>query len=371
MNNQPPAEPPLIPGNSPLKGRGVPDAPGNRFERLHVEIDRGALEELAAVDPDWEPPSPRTVFYRDDSQSIISQNASPDLSFDYSLNPYRGCEHGCVYCYARPYHEYLGFNAGLDFESKIMVKKEAATLLEGELSKKKWRPQMLLCSGVTDPYQPVEKKLEITRRCLEVLARFRNPVGIITKNYLVTRDVDYLGELAREHSAACVFLSIPTLNADLARILEPRASSPRMRLEALRELSEAGIPVGVSLAPAIPGLNDHEIPSILEAAAAHGATSAFYTIVRLPHAVKDMFGNWLETHFPQGKDRVLGRIRELRGGKLNESRFGERMRGAGPLAAEIENLFSVSAHRFGFNKSRPALSSDAFRRPGEVQTELF
>lgn len=367
-----PLDPAAVAPHLRPRGRGIADAPGNRFEKLHVELDAGAFEELAAVDPDWEPPSPRTVYYRDDSQSIISTNASPDLGFEASLNPYRGCEHGCAYCYARPYHEYLGFNAGIDFETKIMVKENAAELLERALSKKNWEPQLLVCSGVTDAYQPVERKLAITRACMEVLARFRNPVGIVTKNHLVTRDADYLGELAREHQAARVFLSIPTLDPDLARVLEPRASGPAMRLRALRELSDAGIPVGVSLAPTIPGLNDHEMPAILQAAAEHGARTAFYTIVRLPYAVKDLFSNWLETHYPEGKERILGRVRELRGGKLNESAFGARMRGEGPMAADIGNLFRVSARRFGLDRPLDSLSVAAFRRPGEQkQMELF
>ncbi len=366
-----PSNSPSPPPSAPVVGRGIPDTPGNRFEQLHVELDAGALEELRAVDPDWDPPSPRSVFYRDDTQSVISRNQSPDLGFEASLNPYRGCEHGCAYCYARPYHEYLGFNAGIDFETRIMVKENAAELLERELCAKKWRPVTLACSGVTDPYQPVEKKLEITRGCLEVLARFRNPAGIITKNHLVTRDIDHLAELAR-FGAGCVHLSVTTLDPKLARILEPRASSPSFRLRAIKELSDAGIPVGVSLAPTIPGLNDHEVPAILEAAADHGARAAFYTLVRLPHAVSEIFSNWVERHFPQRRDKILGRIRELRGGKLNDSRFGARFTGEGPLARDMEKLFRVSVRRAGLEGGIPALSSGAFRRAARGgQLELF
>ena len=253
-----------------------------------------------------------------------------------------------------------------------MVKEKAPELLESALSARGWKGDMLVCSGVTDPYQPVERKLEITRQCLEVLLAFRNPVAMITKNHLVTRDADLLGELAREHGAAGVFVSIPTLDPELARILEPRASAPGMRLRAIEELAEAGIPVGVSLAPTIPGLNEHEIPAILQAAAERGARAAFYTIVRLPHGVKDVFADWLDRHLPGGKERVLGRIREVRRGKLNDSSFGERMSGRGPLAEEIENLFRVSARRFGIGENLGPLSSENFRVPAAGgQMELF
>ncbi len=301
------------------------------------------LEELRRVDPEFALPAPKTQFFRDDSQSIISRNASPDIGFSASLNPYRGCEHGCAYCYARPYHEYLGFNAGLDFESKIMVKPRAAELLEEELAKRSWRPEVLACSGVTDCYQPVERELRMTRQCLEVLAEFRNPVAMITKNHLITRDVDVLGKLA-SHGAAAAVISVTTLDAELARVMEPRASTPNFRLEALRQLSEAGIPTGVSLAPVIPGLNEHEMPAILEAAAACGASFAFYTVVRLPHGVKDLFSAWLEEQVPGQKDKVLGRIRELRDGGLNGSEFGDpdaRQRAArGRSRADVSDRLS-------------------------------
>jgi DNA repair photolyase len=365
MRDQPTAEESL----GGIRGRGAVESPGNRFEKLRVEIDWGAVEEIQANDPDADgAPLRKTVYFRDDSQSIISTNDSPDLGFDASLNPYRGCEHGCAYCYARPYHEYLGFNAGLDFESKIMVKERAAELLERELSAKNWQPKVLACSGVTDCYQPVERELRITRSCLEVLARFRNPVGIITKNALVTRDKDYLSELASD-GAAFVHLSITSLDRDLARVLEPRASGPESRLRAIRELTEAGIPVGVSAAPMIPGLNDHEIPAILNAAAEHGAVAAFYTAVRLPYGVADLFSGWLERHFPDRKERVLGRIREMRGGQLNDGRFGERMRGSGPIAEGMRRLFEVSRRRAGLDRPRKPLNTAAFQRPGGIQLE--
>ncbi len=248
----------------PIHGRGAHDNPANRFELLHYEPDPDA--------PPDEMPAPVTRFYKDKTRSIIASNDSPDIGFDKSINPYRGCEHGCIYCYARPYHEYLGFSAGLDFETKILVKEDAPQLLRKELSSPKWEPQMVAISGVTDAYQPVERRLQITRRCLEVLAEFRNPVGIITKNHLVTRDADLLAELAR-HDAAIVYVGVTSLDPDLARMMEPRASAPSGRLAAVRELTAAGVPTGILIAPVIPGLNDHEIPAILAAAKEAGAVS--------------------------------------------------------------------------------------------------
>src|SRR5260221_1098620 len=258
-------------------GRGSATNPHNRFEKLSVELEPEAL-----VDEDGEPILPRTQFLRDDSQSIITFNDSPDIPFHAGLNPYRGCEHGCAYCFARPYHEYLGFSAGLDFETKIVVKENAPELLRRELSSAKWKPQVLSMSGVTDCYQPIERRLQLTRKCLEVLVEFRNPVAIVTKNLLVTRDIDLFADLARD-SAAAVFLSITTLDADLARIMEPRTAQPEARLRAIRELTKAGVPVGVMVAPVIPGLTDHELPAILKAAAEAGACCAGMVPIRLPY----------------------------------------------------------------------------------------
>ncbi|MGH8017122.1 MAG: PA0069 family radical SAM protein [Opitutaceae bacterium] len=342
--------------------------PANRFERMHVELDAEAIH-AGAVD---EGPAPalRTEFLKDHASSIISRNSSPDIGFAFSLNPYRGCEHGCAYCYARPYHEYLGFSAGLDFESRIMVKEDAPTLLRSELMRKSWKPAVLAMSGVTDCYQPVERKLEITRGCLEVLLEFRSPVGVISKNRLVARDADVLGELARL-GAARVTLSITTLDAELARELEPRTSSPRDRLEAIRELTAAGVPVCVNVAPIIPGLNDHEIPGILEAAARAGAVGAGWTMLRLPGAVKDVFLDWIERHHPTKKNRILARIRDVREGKLNESSFGQRMTGAGIFAEQVRALFHAAARRHGLDRPLQPLRADGFRRPGPVQMELF
>lgn len=341
------------------RGRGARLNPTNRFERLQVEADPG--EDV------WG--SPATEFLIDSSQSILSTNESPDIPFDTSVNPYRGCEHGCSYCYARPTHEFLGFSSGLDFERRILVKPEAARLLREALESPKWKPRMVAMSGVTDCYQPVEKRLRLTRSCLEVLADFRNPVGIVTKNHLVTRDADLLGELAR-FDASAVYLSITTLRSDLARVLEPRASLPAHRLAAIRELTAAGIPVGVAVAPVIPGLNDEEIPAILDAAAAAGAVASGYTVLRLPYAVKEIFSDWLETHFPDRKEKVLGRIHALRSGKLSDSRFGARMRGEGIWAEQIQRLYEVAKRRAGLAGRDIRLSTAAFRR-ASGQLELF
>jgi DNA repair photolyase len=350
--------------NEIVDGRGAGINPGNRFEALHYEVDDDVQE---YVDPSR---PVQTQFLRDDSQSIISYNNSPDIGFDASLNPYRGCEHGCAYCYARPTHEYLGFSAGLDFETKIMVKPNAAQLLTTALNKRNWKPQLLALSGVTDAYQPIERKLRITRACLEVLAAFRNPVAVITKNYLVTRDIDLLSSLAQE-KAAGVSVSITTLDAKLAQILEPRASLPKLRLQAIAELAKAGIPVGVNVAPIIPGLNDHEIPAILAAAAEAGAQSAFYTIIRLPLTVAPVFVNWLENHFPDRKERILGRIKSMRNGKLNNPEFGRRMRGDGPIADEIQQLFRIICQRHSLNKTYATFETAAFRRIDPNQPEFF
>jgi len=286
------------------------------------------------------------------------------------LNPYRGCEHGCTYCYARPYHEYLGFSAGLDFETKIVVKPDAAKLLRQELMKKSWQPVWLAMSGVTDCYQPVERRLKVSRQCLEVLAELRNPVGIVTKNHLVTRDIDLLQELAK-HDAACVLIGLTTLDADLAGKMEPRASRPEGRLQAVRELAAAGIPVGVLLAPVIPGLTDHEVPALLQAAADAGAVSASYTLLRLPLGVKDLFADWLERELPEKKEKVLSRVREFRGGQLNDPRFGTRMKGDGPWADLLRDVFHLHRTRAGLAPRLPELSTAAFKRPGLSQGSLF
>ncbi len=349
-----------------IHGRGASANPANRFEKLHLD-----LTDVVDVDPAEEEERPRgaTQYFRDGSKTIITRNNSPDVGFETSVNPYRGCEHGCIYCYARPTHEYLGFSAGLDFESKIMVKTDAPELLRAELESRHWQPQVIVMSGVTDPYQPVEKQLRITRGCLEVLAQFRNPVAVITKNRLVTRDIDLLQELTK-FDAAAVNISITSLDPKLQRVLEPRTSSPEARLDAVKQLRAAGIPVGVMVAPIIPGLTDHEAPKLLEACAGAGAQFAGYTIVRLPWAVAPLFERWLEERFPDRKEKVLGRIRDLRGnGRLNNSEWHTRTTGEGIFAEQIASLFEVGRRRSGIGE-REQLSTAAFRK-STTQLDLF
>lgn len=347
-----------------IVGRGAADSPTGRFERITVEPE---YDDSAS----GEDVKPATVFYRDDSRSIIARNDSPDIAFEASLNPYRGCEHGCAYCYARPTHEYLGLSAGLDFESRIFVKAEAPELLRKQLSSPRWKPKVLSVSGVTDCYQPVEKKLRLTRGCVEVLAEFRSPLTVVTKNHLVTRDIDLFQELAR-HDAVCVAVSLTTLDDDLRRVMEPRTSRPARRLAAIEKLADAGIPVAVMTAPIVPGLTDHELPALLSAAASAGAGFAAYTVVRLPGAVAPLFEGWLERHFPDRKDKVLNRLREVRDGRLNDPRFGSRMKGEGLYARHIAQLFHLSCQRAGIEPGRfPRLSTAAFRVPREGQPSLF
>lgn len=334
--------------------RGAGYNPKNRFEKIEFV-------------PDEPPALSGTQYLVDSSKSIISYNDSPDVGFEASINPYRGCSHGCVYCYARPTHEYLGFSAGLDFESKIMVKEDAAQLLREELSSPRWKPQVIAVSGATDAYQPVEREKQITRGCLRVLAEFRNPVVVVTKNHLVTRDIDLLAELAKVRAAA-VFVSVTSLDEALARVMEPRASAPRLRLRAIRELAQAGIPVGTLVAPVVPALTDHEIPSIVEAVTREGAQFAGYVMLRLPYAVSPIFEEWLSRNFPDRKDKVLHRIREIREGRLNDPRFGSRMVGAGVFAEQVSRMFEVACRKARLPGRSPELSTASFRRP---QLELF
>lgn len=338
------------------RGRGAGFNPDNRFEKLSYRF------EAADLFPEEEKPLLRTEFFRDHTKTIVTENNSPDVGFQYSVNPYRGCEHGCAYCYARPSHEFLSLSAGLDFESKIFVKEKAPELLQEKLSSRGWTGELIFMSGITDCYQPIERKLEITRRCLEVLVEFKNPFSIITKNALVTRDKEIIAQNAKL-GAAAVCLSVTSLDSELARVLEPRTSSPQARLRAIRELVEAGIPTGINIAPIIPGLNDHEVPAILKAAHEAGATSAGYTLVRLPLTVRPIFENWLETTFPLKKNKVLNLIRDLRGGRLNDPAFGSRMRGQGPVAAQIRQLFKIYSRKYHFNEREFSLTSEHFRRP--------
>ena len=344
----------------PVRGRAVSYDPPNRFETVYSDMDPTEADDAA----------PRTEFLPDATRTIVARNRSPDIHFGASVNPYRGCEHGCVYCYARPTHEYLGFSSGLDFERRILVKHRAPRLLREALSAPSWRPQVIGISGVTDAYQPVERRLRLTRGCLKVLRDFRNPVQIVTKNHLVTRDIDILAELA-EHDCVRVTVSVTTLRNELQRVMEPRTSVPGRRLAAIRRLSSAGIPVGVFVAPLIPGLTDEEMPAIVAAAARAGARFAAFLLLRLPHGVADHFVHWLEAHFPDRKEKVLGRIRQVRGGKLNESGFHDRFRGQGQYAGQLAGLFRAAVRRAGLEGEPPPLSSAAFRRDGGAQSDLF
>lgn len=356
------------PSPAPIAGRGANVNPANRFEPLHVEPDgdwRDAeFAETGSV------PHPRTQFFVDGTESILNPITSPDVGSGWGLNCYRGCEHGCAYCFARPYHEYLGWSSGLDFETKILVKLRGPELLRQELSAKKWQPETVLMSGATDCYQPIERRFRLTRGCLEVLAEFRQPVAIITKNFLVTRDRDLLAELARWQCVS-VMVSVTSLDAALAHKLEPRAASPEHRLRAIRLLADAGVPVGVMVAPVIPGLTDHELPAILDAAAQAGAKRAGFVTLRLPHAVKDVFLQWLGDHEPGKKERVLSRLRELHGGKLYNATFGDRLRGQGIFAEQIRQMFAIASRRAGLAHESPTLSTAHFRRPGGTQLELL
>ena len=302
----------------PRNQRGASGNPPGRFEVLHIEPEP---DEMCAPDDTASVRGVPTLYFRDASRSILSSNTSPDVPFNRSVNPYRGCEHGCIYCYARPTHEYLGLSAGLDFETRIFVKPRAPELLRAELSRRSWTPQVLAMSGVTDPYQPIERRLQLTRGCLAVLAEFRNPVGVITKSALVTRDLNLLAELAT-HRCVSVTLSVTTLEEDVRWAMEPRASTAERRFEAIARLRDRGVPAGVSIAPVVPGLTDHEIVPIIRQAAQAGAQFAHFIVLRLPYGVKDLFEAWLEAHFPDRKQKVLHRIRELRGGNLTTSTFG-------------------------------------------------
>ncbi len=348
----------------PLPGRGSSANIKNRCETQEIVFD--------VTDDEEDRPSLKTRFFKDSSQSIVNSNNSPDVGFDFSVNPYRGCEHGCAYCFARPTHEFLGMSAGLDFESKIFVKEDAPSLLRKKLMSKSWKPAVIAMSGVTDCYQPAERKFRLTRGCLEVLAEFRNPVAMITKNALITRDIDLFKELA-SFNAVLISISLTSLDSDLCGILEPRTSRPAARLKAIEELSKAGIPVNALLAPMIPGLNDHEMPKILKAAANAGARHAGFVPLRLPLAVAPLFTQWLEQHKPERKEKVLNHIKDMRGGLLNNAEFGERMRGQGPFAENLRQMFKVYCTKEGFNEHDVILSTEHFRVPAQTgdQFEFF
>ncbi|HVT27881.1 MAG TPA: PA0069 family radical SAM protein [Lacipirellulaceae bacterium] len=357
-----------MPGST--KGRGAAIQPNNPYSSVNVETD---LEQVVN-DEDYlsKIGKPPTEYLPDLSQSIVAENDSPDVGFHYSVNPYRGCSHGCSYCYARPGHEYLGFSAGLDFETKIFVKFRAAELLRDFLARPNWRPETIAFSGVTDCYQPAEQQFQITRSCLAVATECRQPVGIITKNALVVRDLDLLRQLA-EHQAVRVSLSVTTLDAKLARAMEPRTSSPVARLRAIRELSQAGIRTNVMVAPVIPGLNDSEIPAILTAARQAGAESAGYVMLKLPTTVRPVFLDWLQRNYPDRSARVQSLIRSVRRGKLNDADFGIRQVGSGNLAEIIADTFRIWSSKLGYDEHHQPLNCDDFRppQPASGQRQLF
>jgi DNA repair photolyase len=349
-------------------GRGSHLNPPNRFggpvtipDLEQVEHDAEYLASLNVLP---------TEYFPDHSRTIVTENDSPDVGFRFSVNPYRGCLHGCAYCYARPTHEYLGLNAGLDFETKLFVKHDAPDLFRDFLARDTWQPEVVALSGVTDPYQPVERELRLTRGCLEVAAEAQQPISIITKNALVLRDLDILAALAANRLVHAN-ISVTTLDPALARSMEPRTSTPAARLRAVGELRRAGIPVRVLLAPVIPGLNDSEIPAILEAAAQAGAQEAAFIMLRLPLTVAPVFLEWLERTQPDRAGRIEGRIREVRGGKLNDSEFGRRMRGTGELAEQIGSLFHLFAKKHGLDGDLPPYDCTRFRPPRPRSGQLY
>ena len=345
-------------GSQSLKGRGALSNPHVRFESASVEkADDGWYQEEV-------PTSLEEVVLPDRAKSVITTNNSPDVGFDQSINPYRGCSHGCIYCFARPTHAYLGLSPGLDFETKLFYKDNAVELLRAELSKPKYVCKSIALGINTDGWQPLERRLEVTRRVLEVLAECRHPVSIVTKSALIVRDLDLLQDLARDQLVS-VMVSITSLDSEIKRTLEPRTASPQARLRVIEQLSEAGVPVGVMVAPIIPALTDHEMEQILEAARAAGATSAAYTLLRLPHEVKDLFREWLTEHYPDRAKHVMSLINQSRGGKDYQAEFGTRMVGTGVFAQLLRTRFDVAKRKFGFAESghRDGLRTDLFRPP--------
>ena len=346
------------------KGRG---AVSNRTNRYEKEIRLATDDGWGGTPVDEELPPLRTTLVKDASRTVIARNTSPDVPFDRSINPYRGCEHGCVYCFARPSHAWLGFSPGLDFETRILFKPEAAKLLRRELSDPKYVCRMIAMGTNTDPYQPAERQMQITRSILRTLADFRHPTGIVTKNHLITRDIDILKELAQDDLVEC-FLSVTTLDAELARTMEPRASTPRRRLDAIEALANAGIQVGVMAAPMIPALNDHELETILGEAHNRGARRAGYVLLRLPLEIKDLFREWLEAHVPDRAARVMSLVRQMRGGRDYDPEWGQRMKGDGPVAQLLSQRFD-RACQLGLNVDRFRLDTGKFKVPADAVAE--
>jgi len=356
----------------PAKGRGATFNPANRFRREAREaVEDGWEVPGVAPDDDDAPPPLKTVVRIVPARTIISRNESPDIPYTQSINPYQGCEHGCIYCYARPSHAYLGLSPGLDFETRLFAKENAADLLREELSRPGYRCELIALGANTDPYQPIEREQRITRGVLEVLWEFRNPVGIVTKGSLIERDLDLLEPMARE-GLVQVFISIGTLDGEIARTLEPRAAAPYRRVETVRRLSELGVPCGTLVAPIIPFLNDKDMEAVLEAVSEAGARMAGYTIVRLPWEVKDLFKDWLERNYPLKAAHIMARIRDMRGGRDNDPRFGSRMKGEGEYADLLRKRFELACKRLGLNPgARNRLDTTKFRRPDSPQKNLF
>ncbi len=348
-----------------IKGRGAQIQVPNRFSERSV----GIVHWEGIDEPEDERDKP-TKYLENYPKTILNKITSPDLSMEWSLNPYQGCEHGCAYCYARPTHEYWGYGAGLDFERVILMKRTAPALLEKELRKASWDGGVISISGNTDCYQPVERKERITRSVLEVAQRFRQPIGIITKNALVLRDLDILEEMAK-HRLAHVAISLTTLDENLRRVMEPRTSTSANRLRTIEALANAGVPVQVMVAPIIPGLTDHEVPALLKAAARAGASKAGYTIVRTNGAVEPVFRSWLEEHYPDRAAKVIAQIGHAHGGSMNDSTFGRRMRGEGAFAENIKRVFRLFRDRYFEGREMPALDRSLFNPPPKGQLDLF
>jgi DNA repair photolyase len=351
----------------PRKGRGAGANPEGRFEREARET----YDDGWGVDPDDDAPALATHVTEERVKSIISRNDSPDIPFTQSINPYRGCEHGCVYCYARPSHAYVNLSPGLDFETRLFAKVNAADALRAELARPGYRCEVISLGANTDPYQPIERDYRITRQILEVLAECSHPVGIVTKNAMVERDIDLLAPMA-ERGLVSVYVSVNNLDHDLARRLEPRCSAPARRIEAIRRLAAAGIPTGVIVAPIIPFLTDDQVERVLEAAHAAGARMAGYVLLRLPYEVKGLFREWLETHYPLKAKHVMSRVQEMRGGRDNDPEFGSRMRGTGELAGLLETRFRLACERLGIDDGRRnrALDTTRFRAPRAMTPQL-
>jgi DNA repair photolyase len=351
-------------GRHTLKGRGALSNPAGRFDRTGLEaFDDGWYREEA-------PDSVATSLQPDRARGVITTNDSPDVGFEYSINPYRGCEHGCIYCYARPSHAYMGLSSGIDFETKLFYKADVRKVLEAELARPRYVCKPIMLGSNTDPYQPAERKLEVTRTILTVLAAARHPVSIITKGVGITRDLDILREMA-QHRLVSVAISVTTLDAEIKRTLEPRAAAPQARLKVIRALTDAGVPVGVMVAPVVPAITDHEMETILDAAATAGAKSAAYVLLRLPYEVKDLFKEWLAQHYPQRAEHVMSLVRDARGGRENDPQFGTRMRGTGAYAELIRARFRVASRRLGLDsvRERP-LDTTLFRPPGPASSQL-